>query len=322
MIAIVIVIGLLGLFLVFMIDPNLILMLIYGLAYSLFAFLFAKYFKNKEKVSMEKRMGADITDPELQNLTGLNKTFMPWAKRLGKMFRNTKSKFINKYKEDLIAIIDKSGVKPVVTPETFLGMQVLWFLGAVFFSIMIMAALENFSIIVPIIAGGILFFFPLLNYKSYRQLHEKNLFRQLPDALDLLNLAVKAGMDFSAALDKLISVEKGPLIDEFFTVQQEVRMGKSREEALEAMRRRLDYKPVTKVLRTIIQALRMGVSLAPALEELSEDFKLEMAVYAEKLGAQAPIKMMGPLILLIFPAVFIVIFAPIALSFLTGGGFF
>jgi tight adherence protein C len=137
--------------------------------------------------------------------------------------------------------------------------------------------------------------------------------------LDMLTLMIEAGLDFNSALAKVIESEKGPLIDEFAITQQEVRLGKSRSDAFLSMIERIKYVPLNTVINSISLAIKTGGSLAPTLRALSEQFRTERSQLAEKMAAEAPIKLMGPLAMLIFPTIFIILFGPILLSFMNNG---
>ncbi|OGS18201.1 MAG: hypothetical protein A3J83_04225 [Elusimicrobia bacterium RIFOXYA2_FULL_40_6] len=184
--------------------------------------------------------------------------------------------------------------------------------GVVFFS--------SFDFIFLLVLFTVGFFMPYLWLKEKINKKQKAIFRSLPDALDLLTLLVEAGVDFNSAINILIENEKNVLTSELYHYQQEVKLGKNRINALLDLSARMDNKYLSSVISSITQALQTGSPVSATLKMLSEQFRSERSIMAEKLGAQAPVKMMIPLILLIFPTIFIVIFAPIVLSFL-GGGF-
>ena len=141
--------------------------------------------------------------------------------------------------------------------------------------------------------------------------------RALPYDLDLLTLSVEAGLDFTGALAKVVEKGKhGPLRDEFSLVLKQLKMGKSREEALRSMVYRIDLPAVTQFVSALIQADRMGTSLGKVLRIQSIQLRIDRTQRAEKLANEAPVKMLFPLIVCIFPTVFLVLFAPIVYSFM------
>src|SRR5947207_2901327 len=133
---------------------------------------------------------------------------------------------------------------------------------------------------------------------------------QQPDALDLLTISVRAGLGFDAALGKVVEKMKGPLVDEFRRALAEVRVGKVRREALRDIVPRTEVQPLTNFIGAIIQAEQLGVSISKVLQVQSEQLRIERRQRAEEQAAQAPIKMLFPLVGCIFPSLFVVILGP------------
>ena len=138
----------------------------------------------------------------------------------------------------------------------------------------------------------------------------KAILLQIPDALDLLTISVRAGLGFDAALGKVVEKMNGPLIDEFRRALAEVRVGKVRREALRDIIPRTEVQPLTNFVGAIIQAEQLGVSISKVLQVQSEQLRIERRQRAEEQAAQAPIKMLFPLVGCIFPSLFIVILGP------------
>jgi tight adherence protein C len=133
---------------------------------------------------------------------------------------------------------------------------------------------------------------------------------QIPDALDLLTISVRAGLGFDAALGKVVEKLHGPLTDEFRRALAEVRVGKARREALRDIVPRTEVGPLTNFIGAIIQAEQLGVSISKVLQVQSEQLRIERRQRAEEQAAKAPIKMLFPLVGCIFPSLFIVILGP------------
>jgi tight adherence protein C len=133
---------------------------------------------------------------------------------------------------------------------------------------------------------------------------------QIPDALDLLTISVRAGLGFDAALGKVVEKLNGPLTDEFRRALAEVRVGKARREALRDIIPRTEVPPLTNFIGAIIQAEQLGVSISKVLQVQSEQLRIERRQRAEEMAAKAPIKMLFPLVGCIFPSLFIVILGP------------
>jgi tight adherence protein C len=139
---------------------------------------------------------------------------------------------------------------------------------------------------------------------------QKAILLQIPDALDLLTISVRAGLGFDAALGKVVEKMKGPLVDEFRRALAEVRVGKARREALRDIVPRTEVQPLTNFIGAIIQAEQLGVSISKVLQVQSEQLRIERRQRAEEQAAQAPIKMLFPLVGCIFPSLFVVILGP------------
>ena len=146
--------------------------------------------------------------------------------------------------------------------------------------------------------------------------------RALPYNLDLLTLAVEAGLDFQAGVAKVCEKGKqGPLVDELKFMLSQLKIGKTREEALKLMAERICLPSVSAFVNALIQADRMGASLGKVLRIQSTQLRQDRSQRAEKLANEAPVKMLFPLIFCIFPTVFLVLFGPIVFQFLFGGEF-
>ncbi len=139
---------------------------------------------------------------------------------------------------------------------------------------------------------------------------KKAILLQIPDALDLLTISVRAGLGFDAALGKVVEKLKGPLTDEFRRALAEVRVGKARRDALRDIVARTEVVPLTNFIGAIIQAEQLGVSISKVLQVQSEQLRIERRQRAEEMAAKAPIKMLFPLVGCIFPSLFIVILGP------------
>ena len=136
----------------------------------------------------------------------------------------------------------------------------------------------------------------------------------LPDALDLLAVSVEAGLGFDGAISKLTEHMDGPLIDEFEFALGEMRVGESRSEALKRMAERVPAQEMASFVRAIIQADQLGISLGRLLRVQATDARLKRQAAAEEKAMKAPIKMLFPLVMFIFPAMFIVILGPAFLN--------
>jgi len=141
--------------------------------------------------------------------------------------------------------------------------------------------------------------------------------RELPDAIDLLGLCVNAGLDFMLALKWV--VEKSPpsvLVNELNVLLQEINVGKTRREALKDLAGKYELPDLQTFSRTLIQADKMGTSISEALNILSEDMRLARFRRGEQMAMKAPLKLLVPLLLFIFPVVGILVAGPVFLEFI------
>jgi len=134
--------------------------------------------------------------------------------------------------------------------------------------------------------------------------------RQLPDVLDLLTVAVEAGLGFDAACDKVVEKMRGPIPDEFSLTLRQIRMGQSRRDAFKDMSERVSHPDLSAFVSAIVQADQLGVSIGQVLRIQSEQLRDKRRQRAEEEAAKAPVKMMIPLVFFIFPNVGIVIMGP------------
>ena len=164
--------------------------------------------------------------------------------------------------------------------------------------------------------------YPLIWLRDKVRARHHAITRALPYNLDLLTLSVEAGLDFAAALGKVVEKgRKGPLSDELGITLKELKLGKTREEALRNLAARCDLITLSSFVQALIQADKMGTPLGKILRILSTQMRIERTQRAEKLANEAPVKLLLPLIGFIFPTIFIMLFGPIAYSVFFGGNF-
>lgn len=143
--------------------------------------------------------------------------------------------------------------------------------------------------------------------------------RMMADMVDLIVLALEAGLGFDQAVGEAVSKIKGPLSDELKRVLDEVRVGRLQSDAFRSMAARIRMPELTLLVAAIDQAIRMGTGLAHALRLQADEIReRRMAMVREKAG-KLPVKMMLPLVFFIFPALFVVILGPAAIQFMRQG---
>ncbi len=216
--------------------------------------------------------------------------------------------------------LQRTGVSYLVTAEQFVALQLfLAMLSApvVWMCLNVMQKSLPLAIILAPFAG---FLFPNVWLADTRKRRELGVIRSMPVYLDFITMCVEAGLNLSGALAQ--AMEKGPpgpLRNEFAIVLRDLRAGVTRADALRRMADRLDILEVTSFVSAVIQAEKMGASLASVLRVQAEQRRNERFQRAEKLAMEAPIKLVGPLILFIFPVTFIVLAFPIVMKFMAEG---
>jgi tight adherence protein C len=140
--------------------------------------------------------------------------------------------------------------------------------------------------------------------------------RELPDVLDLMTVSLEAGLGFDAALNKLVSKKEGVLPSEFRRCLEEIRLGKTRREALSGVRDRVVLDELRVLISSILQAEKLGIGMVQVLRVQSQEVREQRKQRAEEAAMKAPIKMLFPLVLFIFPTIFIVLLGPVAIQFI------
>jgi tight adherence protein C len=161
-------------------------------------------------------------------------------------------------------------------------------------------------------AGGLAlgYYFPMISLNSKIRKRQENIVRALPDALDLLVICVEAGLGFDAAMGKVYEKWDNELALAFGRVLREIQLGKQRRDALKDMSLRMDVPDVNSFTAAIIQAEQLGVSMSKILRVQSDQMRVKRRQRAQEKAQQAPVKMMIPMVLLIFPSIWVVLLGP------------
>jgi len=170
------------------------------------------------------------------------------------------------------------------------------------------------KILLVIVVALLGFFFPQLWLSSKISRRQKEIRKAMPDALDLLTICVEAGLGFDAAMSKVSEKWQSELSLAFARAIQEVQLGKIRREALRDMADRIGLAEMTSFVAAVIQSEQLGVSLAKVLRIQSDQMRVRRRQRAEEEAHKAPLKMLIPMALLIFPSLVIVLMAPAALK--------
>lgn len=245
----------------------------------------------------------------------------PNIDRLGKYLANRTP---DKQRQDLQNRLNLAGRPGNLSPSDFsalrLGLAVVLFvigllLGLLFHSPVALA--------VSAAVGALLGYYgPPFWLNGEVQKRRKEIQLSLPDVMDLLTIAVEAGLGFDAAVARVTEKFHNALADEFTTVLQEVRLGRPRLEALDDMGRRCGVEDLHNFTQAVIQSEQMGVGLAKILRLQSEEMRRKRRQRAEEKAAQASLKMMLPMVGCIFPTLWLILLGPAVLIIMKarGGG--
>lgn len=193
------------------------------------------------------------------------------------------------------------GVKAIAVPIGFLMPMVLFQLTTISFFRSPLAIL-GFIVVA--------FFLPDLWLSQKAQGRQHQIRRDLPDTLDLLTINVEAGLSFDSAIGRLIDKIPGPLSEEFSRLLREIQLGRSRTDALKALTARTNVPELNSFVMAIIEADLFGISIGQTMRTQSKDMRVRRRQYAEQVAMKTPVKIIFPLILLIFPSILIVVVGP------------
>ncbi len=246
-----------------------------------------------------------------EELDQISKRVAPIAEKIlnPKTEENYKIKLIQagKYDTSVIAFISGRLMAAIALPLVFV----------VFAYALFEMSIED-AILCVLVMAVLGYFFPLARLNRQIQDRHKFIFRSLPDMLDLLTICLEAGMGINEALNKVVEKSRsGPLRDEIERMLREIQVGNPRLQAMRDMAKRIDLKELTSVIVAIVQAEQMGTSLAKTLKIQSEIIRDIRWQKAQELAQKAPVKLIIPVALFIFPTIFIIIFGPLVISFIT-----
>ena len=227
-----------------------------------------------------------------------------------------KKTFKEQYRRKLAA----SGLTNILTPEDFFAFKLFLIIGFPILFMVIRTFLEEtWSLqLIPLIAL-IGFFYPDFWMKGKIQKRQADIIRAMPFGVDMLALSVEAGLDFVAAMAKVIEKAKPTaLTEEFEILIREIKIGASRAEALRNLAWRIDLIQISSFAATLIAADSVGASIGPILKALAVEIRQKKSAEVEKAGATAATKILFPMLFLIVPSVLLIVFAPIVLELMGG----
>ncbi len=164
--------------------------------------------------------------------------------------------------------------------------------------------------VIPILLGILV---PRIWLTTKVNQRKKSIQKSLPEFLDMLTVSVEAGLAFESSLKKVAEEGSGPLAFEVKKVISEISMGKNRKEALTDLRDRINLYDLTSFINAVIQAEQLGVGVSHVLKVEAKEFRRKRRQRAEEQAMKAPVKMLIPLVMFIFPTIFIILLGPAVL---------
>ena len=227
-----------------------------------------------------------------------------------------KQNFRNKYRQKLA----NAGLTKEMSPEEFVALKFFMIIGGPFAFLAVRWIMEeSWPLTLTPIMGVVGYFYPNIWLDGMIKKRADSVLRSMPFIVDMLALSVEAGLDFMAAIQKVIEkAPTSPLVDEFETLVKETKIGSSRAEGLRQLGWRVNVIEINSFCATLIAADSVGASIAPLLKQLSSELRVKRSSRAEQQGATAATKILIPMIFFILPAVLVAIFAPMLLKMMTG----
>lgn len=217
----------------------------------------------------------------------------------------------------------QNGVNYIMIAEEFIALRLFSGGGFLGIGLVLLSLLDNAGILPVLLLPILGFFYPTVWVRDLRKKQVDDTLRTLPAYLDFIVMALQAGLNFSGAIELARTKgPAGPLKFEFGIVLRDLRSGIPRAKAFRRMADRLDMQEVNSFVNAIIQAEKMGSSMSRVLKIQAEQRRSERFRRAEKKAMEAPVKLIMPLVIFIFPTTFLVLAFPIAMRILQQGGLF
>jgi tight adherence protein C len=244
----------------------------------------------------------------------LRRVLLPGLRDVGKFFRRlTPAGVVDRLSKEVVYAgspigWDAERIVAIKVVTIILGVAGAIVLGKV-------GGLSSFQIIVLALLGLFIgYYLPEWILRSKSGKRQGAMRRSLPDALDLLSITVEAGLGFDAAMARVARQAGGPLGEEMHRVLQEMQIGKSRSEALRDFGDRSNVPELKSFVLAMVQADIFGISIAKVLHVQANEMRIKRRQRAEEAAQKVPVKIIFPLILCIFPSLFVVLLGPAAIT--------
>ena len=279
--------------------------------------------KNLTPTPVEQQTDAPPKIEKARNVHSLKeRLFRPIMNSLEERFQKFAPNEIKMQLEDKIFRAGKTGVWSVKRLVTIWGLSIVsaTFLGLLMIKGMMIHPVQQMFIVLLMMFAGAAVPFAILNSKIRQR--QKSIRKQLPEFLDILCVSVQAGLSFDGAVAKMTRRMKGPLIDEFTRMQSDVALGMTHQYALTNLARRCDLEEIYLFTTSVIQAEKLGTSMTRTLKVQADNMRDRHRQYVKGEALKAPVKIIFPMVLFIFPSIFVVLLYPALVSLIRafGGG--
>ena len=263
---------------------------------------------------------ADAAPHTARNRSFYARVILPFWQALDERFQKFAPNEIKLQLEDKIFRAGKTGVWDV---RRFITIWVIMIIAGIIGAFWLTwgQGLHPLQRIMLLILGaffGAALPFAFLNSKIRQR--QKLLRRQLPEFLDLLCVSVQAGLSFDGAVAKMTQRMHGPLIDEFRRFQSDISLGMTHQYALTQVARRCDLEEIYLFTTSVIQAEKLGTSMTRTLKVQSDNMRDRHRQWVRGEALKAPVKIIFPMVLFIFPSIFVVLLYPSVLTIVRSFG--
>lgn len=243
---------------------------------------------------------------EARRLPLIFRIFLPLASNVGFI---TRQDFLTGTRKNTEDLLQSAGFDQAITASQFIGIRVLMALAGLIFLILMLLAEQTLA---GFLLFGLFLLYPVTWLQRTIRVRHLSILKALPNVLDLLTLSVEAGKDFLTALRDILARRKSdPLGDELKRTLHEIQLGKQRQQALKELGLRVRLPELTSVVNAVVQADELGIGIGQLLRIQGDQLRNKRFSRAETLANEAPVKILFPVVLFIFPSVFIILIAPI-----------
>ncbi|GAB3414625.1 type II secretion system F family protein [Flindersiella endophytica] len=271
----------------------------------------AKRLAVERSLALAERMGSPDHDPRVLPTSFFERVLVPLFQKLAGLGRLLTPVG---YADRIRTMLDRAGNPGRWTLERLFGVKALALLGLGFLGLRYGARFGPIgAILVPVAAAAAGFYLPDLLLYNAALKRQAAIRKSLAEAIDMLTVCVESGLGFDGALGQVARNTDGPLGREFARVLREMQLGTSRLEALRALGDRNAVPDLAAFVSAIVQADSLGIPIANILREQAKEMRLKRRQRAEEQAQQVPIKILFPVLLFIFPALFVVVVGPAAI---------